>query len=256
MKVTEKGTDRRAEAHIYVEGQVPELEEYGVYIDPIDKAICCYVPVDEGHTVKIGGRFSGTVGIIDVLISHTALTLAQTLIEAYDAVVDGVYRKSSSYIAKTVTNQRHKKLDTENFLYRTDQGIIDTEMYVAPLLGATISPGEGPENIGTMELRLYITRQIGINYPLGNIDTYASHRKGNVEDEARETATYKQIAPTLRMQFEKNSMPLDKRAATREQRRVETRRPGTEPWAIFRFHYRSRGWLVRSEVFQRADCHL
>jgi hypothetical protein len=242
MKVTEKGTDRRAEAHIYVEGQVPELEEYGEYIDPIDKAICCYVPVDEGHTVKIGGRFSGTVCFMGIRIPRTALTLAQTLIVAYDAVVDGVYRKSSSYIAKTVSNQKHKKLDTENFLYRTDQGIIDTEMYVAPLLGATISQGEGPETIGTMELRLYITRQIGINYSLGNIETYSNHRKDNVEDEVKEDATYKQIAPTLRMDFEKNSMPLDKRAATREQRRMETRRPGTEPWAIFRFHYRSKGW--------------
>ena len=61
MKVLEKATDRRAEAHIYVDGRVHELEEYGEYVDPVDKAICCYVPIEEGHRVKIGGRFSGTV---------------------------------------------------------------------------------------------------------------------------------------------------------------------------------------------------
>jgi hypothetical protein len=61
MKVVEKGVDRKAEVHIYVEGQVPALEEYGEHIDPVDKAICSYVPVEEGHQVKVGGRFSGTV---------------------------------------------------------------------------------------------------------------------------------------------------------------------------------------------------
>jgi hypothetical protein len=61
MKVIEKATDRKAEAHVYVEGRVLALEEYGEYVDPIDKAICCYVPVEEGHKVKIEGRFSGTV---------------------------------------------------------------------------------------------------------------------------------------------------------------------------------------------------
>jgi hypothetical protein len=53
MKVIEKATDRKAEAHIYVEGQVLPLEEYGEYIDPGDKAICCYVPLEEGHQVRL-----------------------------------------------------------------------------------------------------------------------------------------------------------------------------------------------------------
>jgi hypothetical protein len=60
MKVIEKGTDRRAEVHIYVGEQVDALGEYGEYIDLKDKAICCYVPVEEGHQLKFGGRFSGT----------------------------------------------------------------------------------------------------------------------------------------------------------------------------------------------------
>lgn len=61
MKVLEENTDRRAEVHIYVEGKVKALEEYGQYIDATDNAICCYVPLKEGHKVKIGGKFTGTV---------------------------------------------------------------------------------------------------------------------------------------------------------------------------------------------------
>jgi hypothetical protein len=61
MKVFEKSTDRCAEVHMYVEGKVKALSEYGEHIDAKDKAICCYVPLEDGHKVKIGGRFSGTV---------------------------------------------------------------------------------------------------------------------------------------------------------------------------------------------------
>lgn len=61
MRVQEKASDRTAEAHIYVEGQVLALREYAEYVDPQDNAICCYVPVEEGHIIKIGGKFTGTV---------------------------------------------------------------------------------------------------------------------------------------------------------------------------------------------------
>jgi len=61
MKVIETDSDRRAQVHVYVDGRVAALEEYGEYIDPRDKAICCYVAIDEGHKPRIGGRFTGTV---------------------------------------------------------------------------------------------------------------------------------------------------------------------------------------------------
>jgi hypothetical protein len=61
MKVTEKGSDRTAEAHVRIEGKLDPLEEYGEHVDPKDNAICCYIPVDEGDTLKISSRFSGTV---------------------------------------------------------------------------------------------------------------------------------------------------------------------------------------------------
>jgi hypothetical protein len=64
MKVIEKATDRRAEVHVYVEGKVGALGEYGEYIDATDKAVCCYVPVEEGHKVRICGKFNGTVSYL------------------------------------------------------------------------------------------------------------------------------------------------------------------------------------------------
>ena len=61
MKVTEKDTDSTADVNVFIEGQVPALKEYGEYIDPRDKAICCYVALYEGDKPRIRGQFSGTV---------------------------------------------------------------------------------------------------------------------------------------------------------------------------------------------------
>ena len=61
MKVAENESNRKVEVHLHVEGKMEPLKEYDEYIDPIDKATCCYVPVNEGHKIKIQSIFSGTV---------------------------------------------------------------------------------------------------------------------------------------------------------------------------------------------------
>jgi hypothetical protein len=61
MKVIEKGTDRTATAHLYLHGRVPPLDEYGEFVNSDDKAIECFIPVEEGQQIKVGGRFDGTV---------------------------------------------------------------------------------------------------------------------------------------------------------------------------------------------------
>jgi hypothetical protein len=244
MKVIEKATDRKAEAHVHVEGRVLPLEEYGEYVDPVDKAICCYVPVEEGHKVKIGGRFSGTVRcFVQHCCIHELTIYPQTLAVAYDAVVDGVHRKAHSTIAKTVHNQKNKKLDTGTFLYKSNEGIIDTEMLVSPLSGVNATQGHSMETIGTLELRLHITRQLDVKHTLSTTQRYYNI-SGSIEDEEPRTISYKLLPPTFRMTFERNAALLDNVNANREKRRIDATRPGTEPWAIFRFHYRSKGECV------------
>lgn len=63
MKVIEANTDRHAEVHLYIDGSVTALEEYGQYVNPGSKAICCYVPIDLRNKVRIAGKFSGTVSL-------------------------------------------------------------------------------------------------------------------------------------------------------------------------------------------------
>jgi hypothetical protein len=82
---------------------------------------------------------------------------------------------------------------------------------------------------------------------IGDVEKYYI-TKDNIEDpdldldDDEQHASYKLLPPTFRTTFEKNWAPLEKFKASREQRRMNVPRPGTEPWEIFRFHYRSKGW--------------
>ncbi|KAJ4984490.1 hypothetical protein SVAN01_10042 [Stagonosporopsis vannaccii] len=224
MRVIEKGTDRMAEAHIYVEGQVNALEEYGQYTDTHDKAICCYVPVEEGHTIRVEGRFVGT-----------------TLAVVHDVLVDGVCRKTNSAVGKTVQVQKKKAL-FETVLYQTPDGVIDTEMSAATYSGPVKLDKETREAVGTIELLVYITRQFGIEHEINGVCKYDKVQKGG--QSSTRVATYKDVPPQFHMKFEKNCSTLDVRKAKGERKKIYSNRPGTEPWAIFRFHYRTEESII------------
>ncbi|KAL1793368.1 hypothetical protein ACET3X_008350 [Alternaria dauci] len=239
MKVIEKDTDRTAEVNIFVEGQVPALKEYNEHIDPKDNAICCYVALEEGHKPRIGGQFSGT-----------------TLAMAYDTIVDGVLRKASSYAAKAVSVQKKKKIDTAKFLYKTSKGIIDTDITVAPLLNTVTTQDDAPETIGTIELRLYITRQLGLWHDIGEVKKYytvGDGIEGKQAGSVEQKVSYKVIPPTSRMSFETNAALLEDRQPSLQQRRADAKRPDTEPWAIFRFHYRSQEDILAQNMKMSHD---
>jgi len=162
--------------------------------------------------------------------------------------VDGVLRKANSYAAKVVSFQNKRKIETVKFLYKTTKGIIDTDITVAPLLGFATTQNNDPETIGTLELRLYITRQLGTWHDIGEVKKYFTVG-GSIGDKQtgsmEQKVSYKVIPPTFGMSFETNAALLEDRQPSLQQRKVDAKRPGTEPWAIFRFHYRSQGEFVR-----------
>ncbi|KAI4941817.1 hypothetical protein J4E86_010328 [Alternaria arbusti] len=210
MRVIERDTDRKAQVNIFVKCQVQALEEYGEYVDPRDNAICCYVPIDEGHQPKVGGRFSG-----------------KTLAVAYDTFVDGILRKAGSHVAKSVI-LHNRKLDTETFLCKTTKGIIDTDITVTPLEHAVTIQNDAPETIGTIELRLYITRQLGDWHEIGKVKKYYAHESDMKDRDTggiEQKVGYNRIAPIFRMSFEKDTTPLEDNQPKTYQRRADAKRP-------------------------------
>lgn len=168
----------------------------------------------------------------------------QTLAVAYDCIVDGVCRKANAYAGKSVQLQKNKKLDVESFLYQTPDGVIDTQMSVTPYAGTSILSKESPETIGTVEIRVYITRQFDVEHTIDNASTYDNVDEGS--EPASSVADYKDVPPQFQMTFEKNCSTLETGKSKREKKKVYAKRPGTEPWAIFRFHYRTKGRLLFS----------
>ncbi|KAI2482879.1 hypothetical protein Ptr902_05196 [Pyrenophora tritici-repentis] len=236
MKVVEQNSDREASAHVYIEGKLVELKEYGQYVVPNNgKAIGCYIPIDEGEKLRIRTWFSGT-------------TLAIT----HDVLIDGTLRKTHPYMGKAVSKQKQKKLEFGKFLYATDKGVLDTVITASQLQGIESTQSDAPEIIGTIELQLHIIRQLDDYHTIEGICTYNDDTK----EKDKAAVNYKLIAPSLRMIPEKNCRVLQPQEAQREQRRLHSRRPGTEPWAIFRFHYRTREEIEQQKLqltFDPAD---
>ncbi|USP79903.1 hypothetical protein yc1106_07177 [Curvularia clavata] len=224
MKVIEEGTDRSAEIHFYVEGSVDPLREYGEYV-AADYAVCCYVAVEKGNKPKISGTFRGTTKEI-----------------ACDAFMDGVHRRSITYEAKDVQHIK-KKLDFDSFLYKTESGTINSKMLIAPLNKLTTtkkSELDSRETVGTVELRLYITRQLDVfhdvkdtRYDSPDIDCIVC---------------YNRVPPTYQLDIERNSTPITKTSESAFKRRMRSPRPGREPWVVFRFHYRSEEALDEPDL--------
>lgn len=163
------------------------------------------------------------------------------MIIAYDAIVDGTLRKSNCSRAKKVSVQKNKKLDVETFLFDTEKGIVDTQMHVAPVKNVSFVQGDAQETVGTLELRLYVTRRTDDAQSIGDVGTFHKLKNDNGNDGTSRGTFYKVIQPDLQMSFETNCAPLEKSKAKAEQRKIDAPRPGTKPWAIFRFHYRTKG---------------
>ncbi|OAL53333.1 hypothetical protein IQ07DRAFT_597652 [Pyrenochaeta sp. DS3sAY3a] len=228
MKVFEPNSDRKAEVYLQITGKPYPVQEYGHYVDPETKALCCYVPLSLGDELEIGGNFEGT-----------------TVTVAYEAVVDGVVRKAVSTTTQTVKHQK-KKIKTNTFLLLTEKGTVYAAMFVEPLTNTQLFEGDGYETIGTIELRLYVTRRLHVSH---SASASASGRMAyNAVDQSNDAANYRKIRPTLQMGFKQNGVvPLDESEAKREDNKLKSERPGTEPWAIIRFHYRNRDKEVWKE---------
>lgn len=159
---------------------------------------------------------------------------------AYDALVDGVLRKSNSCVGKAVAVQKNKKLDCGTFLFRTDDGVLDSDLLVAPTPSALSLKEGNPSTIGIIELRVSVLRRFDEKHALVDVPTYLSC-KDEGQERLDEPFTFTETKPILTMTFDKECVALDNVKANRGKKKVLAARPGLAPWAIFRFHYRTKG---------------
>lgn len=146
--------------------------------------------------------------------------------------------------------QKGVKLDFEEALYQTDDGmgVLDTQMKVVPVSGYNFAQDDELETIGTIEVRLYVLRTFGAEQPLDpDTVTYLDDSDNeDTEEEQHKKATYRTTTPEYMIQFEKNVQELHGKNSKAWMKKLHANRPSKEPWAIFRFHYRSKGTCPHS----------
>lgn len=161
-----------------------------------------------------------------------------------DAFIDGIHRKCSPHESRGIRCQKNKKIEIDKFLFTKEDQTIDSTMMVAPLderiTITTQSESDSVETIGTIELRLYVTRQLNVVHHVKDTKKYYISDRSSDADTGR-IAHYSQIPPTFQLDIDRNSASISKKAENYHNKKMDSPRPGGEPWAIFRFHYRSQG---------------
>jgi hypothetical protein len=158
----------------------------------------------------------------------------------FDVSIDGICRKAFSYASKTVSFQRCKKLGFDQYLYKTKDGIVDSALIIKGFpcdLDMEIDEN-APSNVGTIEMRVCVLRRFGDQH-LARGPVYYDCE--NVGYDTHQLIGYKFIEPEFALTFDEDSSVLDTRKANTQKRYISVPRPGLEPWAVFRFHYRSLG---------------
>jgi hypothetical protein len=107
---------------------------------------------------------------------------------------------------------------------------------------------KGDRNLGTIELRINALRRAGDEHALQDIDPfYAVKEEGFISSELEECESemsFTRIPPQFIITCEKKATPLDAKVARRHRTKMDGTRPGTEAWAVFRFHFRSKGTYI------------
>ncbi|KAF2474981.1 uncharacterized protein BDR25DRAFT_340611 [Lindgomyces ingoldianus] len=218
MKVHEKGSDRKAEVEFWVLGGVSPCDEYGEHIAG-DGAICCFVPVEANQRIKLYTHFAGT-----------------TMKLQHDVLVDGILRQTKIDKSTSVKKKNYHS-DITKFRFQYDKEVKETEI-MATKIDSNVNLVEGEEEIfGMIEVRISVLRRFGQEYSLRDIALYPDDPEDGHEE--TEEAGYTKIAPQFRITHDKNVPFMNRRSAREKFKQCKDQRPGKEPWAVFRYYYRT-----------------
>lgn len=168
------------------------------------------------------------------------LIIVQTQTIAYDVAIDGVLRKVRFYEGRAIARQ-NKKFGDDKFWFLKDEGLIEAEaeIEVVPALEIASHRSDQRETFGTLEVRLFVMRAVGDECSPGDGPTFH-----NVHEAASPPKTYKGIPQDAKVKFAEDRPISEKSCIKRNQNKLAKKRPGKQPWAIFRFHLRSIGMCI------------
>lgn len=217
MKCSEPNTDRNAEVTILKNSRVcseynPEQDEDGV--------LSCFISVSENDILSIKCQLTGTTPKYYV-----------------DIYVDGVLRQSRCIMmgTKTKSNIIFSDLIRKN---RISKEAFKVPLTVVPMLRLLV-PGK-ILTVGTIDVKYSVMRRMNESYPPPLSNRFDQVHHWTELPIAKE---YVGPRPSFEIGLGSNTDETELKKITRNTalRSIRENRPGTGPWAVFRFHYRSRG---------------
>lgn len=227
MKCRQPNTDRDFEAFIFANGN--KCAEYAVPSQESSDSnvVECFVPIEEGDKISVRGTFNGTV-----------------LNAVFDVVADGAYLRDTRNDGKGDEAKflKKRKIDFATFYDLPDDGSTSIMGYqqvkeghlYAKSLGSTGLLGPTGCHRSVLSIIASLSMQIATSYEHG----YNTLTLGEW-DEVMETA----VPPTLELEVKALDSELSKVKQNKHRRHFAQTRPGSKPWAILNFYYRTKGRL-------------
>lgn len=231
MKCVDTTSDRKADAVVRAGDQL--CDEYGTHLAS-DGAICTWIPVSDGQKVIVETGFVGTTKEIQ-----------------FDLVVDGVLRNSEKTTRKTEKKERKPERFDRGFYAQSKTSIVQAEMEIKAL-DVSAYPSvqvDGKDSVGTIEVRISVLRDE--HEERHKLDDVRSFETIMDWKEAHRTPSYSKVRPVQQVDLVPSDQQPTKTQMTKLRLRSSGHRPGSKPWVVFRFYYRTND-AITNEVLSKT----
>jgi hypothetical protein len=145
-----------------------------------------------------------------------------------------------SFSGKHVACQKSKNLGADTYLFTTIDGVVESSLVVEALPSATVLQEDAKAIVGTIEMRVYVLRRFGDHHMPQDLPKYHESVWKGTRRKADDPVGYTTIEPDFVLTAEEDLAAIETRLANKYRKAMDGARPGLEPWAIFRFHYRRK----------------
>jgi len=184
-------------------------------------ALCSYIAVETGQPLQIACSFHGncTEGV-------------------YDVIVDGVLRFTRTFKSKQTKHTSKKPPELFEYVLVKDGNGVRCGSLVVKDLDPPSSTQSHYESVGSIEVRISVLRE-----PTGKHNNDDVNSFDDIDDwkEMWHKATHTAVPVTHEIAFPATGDDaVSKTAIINCRRSAKKPRPGSKPWAAFKFFYRSR----------------
>jgi hypothetical protein len=229
MRAVTNDDKAKADAIIKLDGNT--LQEHN-NSTASDGAFCTWVAVETGQKISV----------------ECGCTVYSNEVQ-FDLIVDGILRNTAKTTSREWANsRRYAKFYTgyymEDLPIEADLVVKDMPEYAYPAAEV-----KGDDTVGCIEVKIYVLQD---EKQERHLQTTTTFEKSSDWKDQYGAPTYTAVQPTQEVELIKYKIQPTPRNLTTTKKRVNGTRPGSSPWAVFRFFYRPQSTV--ESVSERFVC--